>query len=42
MADVERDIAWLDADPERGRIDAERDALLDRIIAAYERGLTAT
>ncbi|MEW6752518.1 MAG: SDR family oxidoreductase [Candidatus Latescibacterota bacterium] len=36
---VEESVAWLDADPERGRIDPERDAVMDRIIRAYEGGL---
>ncbi|HEY3962839.1 MAG TPA: SDR family oxidoreductase [Gaiellaceae bacterium] len=30
---IERSLAWFDADPARRTIDAERDALLDRIIA---------
>ena len=30
---IERSLAWFDADPSRQTIDAERDALLDRIIA---------
>jgi nucleoside-diphosphate-sugar epimerase len=30
-------IAWLDADPERGAPDPEKDATMDRIITAYER-----
>ena len=30
---VERSLAWFDADPARKTIDAERDALLDRILA---------
>jgi hypothetical protein len=34
-------VAWLDADPARGHTDAERDALMDRIIAAYDAGLEA-
>lgn len=29
-------LAWYDADPDRQVIDSERDALMDRIIAAYE------
>jgi hypothetical protein len=31
---IERSLAWFDADPARQTIDAERDALLDRIIAS--------
>jgi nucleoside-diphosphate-sugar epimerase len=34
---VEESVAWLDADPERGRPDAERDALMDRMIAGLDR-----
>jgi nucleoside-diphosphate-sugar epimerase len=30
-----RSLAWFDADPARKVVDAERDALLDRIVAAY-------
>lgn len=30
---IERSLAWFDADPARRQIDAERDVLLDRIIA---------
>jgi nucleoside-diphosphate-sugar epimerase len=30
---IERSLAWFDADPARKTIDAERDALLDRILA---------
>jgi nucleoside-diphosphate-sugar epimerase len=35
-------MAWYDADPARQQVDAEFDALLDRIIAAYESALPAT
>jgi hypothetical protein len=31
---IERSLAWFGADPARRTIDAERDALLDRIIVA--------
>jgi len=30
-----RSLAWFDADPARKVVNAERDALLDRIVAAY-------
>jgi nucleoside-diphosphate-sugar epimerase len=33
---VEQCIAWLDADPARQAADAEKDAMMDKIIAAYE------
>lgn len=33
---VARSLAWFDADPARRVVDEERNALLDRIIAAYE------
>jgi nucleoside-diphosphate-sugar epimerase len=32
---VARSLAWFDADPARQVVDADRDALLDRILAAY-------
>jgi nucleoside-diphosphate-sugar epimerase len=32
---VARSLAWFNADPSRQIVDAERDALLDRIVAAY-------
>jgi nucleoside-diphosphate-sugar epimerase len=32
-----RSLAWFQADPARQVVDAERDALLDRILAAYDR-----
>jgi nucleoside-diphosphate-sugar epimerase len=32
-----RSLAWFEADPARRAIDEERDALLDRILAAYDR-----
>lgn len=34
---VAESLAWFDADPARRVVDAERNALLDRIVAAYER-----
>ncbi len=34
-----RTIAWLDADPARQLVDAEMDARMDRLVAAYEQGL---
>ncbi|HEX7612459.1 MAG TPA: hypothetical protein VF371_06755, partial [Candidatus Limnocylindrales bacterium] len=37
---IRRTIAWFDADPARQRVDTEMDARWDRLIAAYERGLT--
>jgi nucleoside-diphosphate-sugar epimerase len=40
-AGIARSIAWFDADPSRRQIDAELDAQLDRLIAAYEQGLQA-
>jgi nucleoside-diphosphate-sugar epimerase len=33
---VKESVAWIDADPERGRADPECDALMDRMIAAHE------
>ncbi|ADI14603.1 SDR family oxidoreductase [Truepera radiovictrix] len=33
---AEEIIAWFDADPARGRVDARMDALMDRMIGAYE------
>jgi nucleoside-diphosphate-sugar epimerase len=36
---VRRSIAWFDADPTRKAVDEERDALLDKIVAAYESAL---
>jgi nucleoside-diphosphate-sugar epimerase len=38
---VARSIAWFDADPARQQIDDEANAVWDRLIAAYERGLEA-
>ena len=38
---VARSIAWFDADPARQLVDAESNRTWDRLIAAYERGLTA-
>jgi hypothetical protein len=37
---IRRTVAWFDADPARQLIDAEMDARWDRLIAAYEGGLT--
>ena len=36
---VKEIMAWYDADPERQTVNAELDALIDEIIAAYEKGL---
>ena len=36
---IKRTVAWFDADPARQQVDAEMDARLDRLIAAYEEGL---
>src|ERR1019366_2878148 len=36
---IRRTLAWFDADPARQRVDAELDALWDRLIAEYEQGL---
>jgi len=33
---IEQCIAWLDAEPARLQVDADKDAMLDRIIASYE------
>lgn len=38
---IRRTIAWFDADPARQVIDEALNARLDRLIAAYERGLAA-
>lgn len=38
---ITRTIAWFDADPKRQVIDTAADAKWDKLIAAYERGLTA-
>jgi nucleoside-diphosphate-sugar epimerase len=37
---IARTVAWYDADPARRTVDAEVGAKWDRLIAAYERGLT--
>jgi nucleoside-diphosphate-sugar epimerase len=37
---IRRTIAWFDADPARQQVDAEMDARWDRLISAYEQGLT--
>jgi len=34
---VEQSIAWLDAEPTRLQVDAEKDMMMDRIIAAHEK-----
>ena len=34
---VKECIAWLDAEPGRGDVDSEKDAMIDQIIIAYER-----
>jgi hypothetical protein len=36
---IQRTVAWFDADPARRQIDAEMDAQLDRLVAAYQQGL---
>jgi hypothetical protein len=36
---IRRTVAWFDADAARQKVDAELDARLDHLIAAYERGL---
>jgi nucleoside-diphosphate-sugar epimerase len=38
-AGIERTIAWFDADPARRVVDEEANALWDKIIAGYEKGL---
>ncbi len=38
---IKRTIAWFDADRKRQEIDLEADAKWDKLIAVYERGLTA-
>ena len=30
-------VAWLDADPQRAQIDKEKEAMMDRVITAYEK-----
>lgn len=37
---VQEILAWYDADPARQVVDAEKDAMMDRIITAYESGLS--
>jgi len=39
---IRQTVAWFLADPKRQQVDAEADALWDKIIAGYERGLAAT
>lgn len=36
---IRRTLAWFDADPARRQIDHEADAVWDRLISTYERGL---
>lgn len=36
---IRQTLAWFDADPARQQVDAAADAMWDRLIAAYERGL---
>jgi hypothetical protein len=38
---IKRTIAWFDADPARQKVDTAMDGDWDRLIEAYERGLTA-
>jgi hypothetical protein len=38
---IRRTLAWFDADPARKVIDAEANATWDKLIEAYERGLSA-
>jgi len=38
---IARTIAWYDADPARRQLDAQASADWDRLIASYERGLSA-
>lgn len=38
---IKKTITWFDADPRRQAIDQEENARWDKLIAAYERGLTA-
>jgi nucleoside-diphosphate-sugar epimerase len=40
-AGIARTLAWFDADPARRQVDAEANALYDRIIGAYQVGLEA-
>jgi nucleoside-diphosphate-sugar epimerase len=40
-AGIARTLAWFDADPARRQVDDTANALYDRIIAAYETGLSA-
>lgn len=39
---IRRSVAWFEADPKRQQIDPPMNALWDRLIAGYERGLAAT
>jgi hypothetical protein len=36
---IKQTIAWFDADPARQEVDAPMEAWMDRLIAAYEKGL---
>jgi len=38
---IRRTVAWFDADPRRQELDQDSNAIWDRLITAYERGLTA-
>lgn len=38
---IKRTLAWFDANPARKQIDPEADAIWDRVIAAYDKGLDA-
>ena len=40
-AGIARTLAWFDADPARRQVDADANALYDRIVAAYQVGLAA-
>lgn len=38
---MEQSVAWFDADPARREVDAEAEAMWDKLISCYERGLEA-
>ena len=38
---IKRSVAWFDADESRRQVDADMDAWMDRLIAAYQKGLAA-
>jgi hypothetical protein len=38
---IKRTIAWFDADPARRGVDTAMDAWMDRLIAAFEKGLAS-